>query len=234
MRILLVEDDLLLGDGISHGLKQDSHIVDWIKDGLSAEHAISDNQFDAIILDLGLPKRPGLEVLSHIRKKGILTPVIILTARDAVEDRIHGLDLGADDYLTKPFDLKELIARIRAIVRRSTGEGRGTNQIHYGDITIDSMSHTVLYKGTDIYLPRREFDLLTLLLSAPGRVVSRHQMIQLLYSFDDEIDSNTLEVHIHNLRKKFGVDLIRTVRGIGYMTPKEAPQGEASDPHAQS
>ena len=223
MRILLVEDDLLLGDGISHGLKQDSHIVDWIKDGISAEHAISDNQFDAIILDLGLPKRPGLEVLSHIRKKGVLTPVIILTARDAIEDRIHGLDLGADDYLTKPFDLKELIARIRAIVRRSSGEGRGTNQLHYGDITIDAVSHTVLYKDTDIYLPRREFDLLNLLLTSPGKVVTRNQMVQLLYSFDDEIDSNTLEVHIHNLRKKFGVNMIRTVRGIGYMVPKEPP-----------
>jgi two-component system response regulator QseB len=227
MRILLVEDDLLLGDGISHGLKQESHIVDWLKDGVTAEHAILDNQFDAIILDLGLPKRPGLEVLRNVRKKGILTPVIILTARDAIEDRIHGLDLGADDYLAKPFDLKELIARIRAIVRRSSGEGRGTNQLTYGDITIDAVSHTVLYKDTDIYLPRREFDLLNLLLTSPGKVVSRTQMVQLLYSFDDEIDSNTLEVHIHNLRKKFGASMIRTVRGIGYMVPKDPPPPEA-------
>jgi two-component system response regulator QseB len=226
MRILLVEDDLLLGDGISHGLKQESHIVDWLKDGITAEHAILDNQFDAIILDLGLPKRPGLEVLRNIRKKGILTPVIILTARDAIEDRIHGLDLGADDYLAKPFDLKELIARIRAIVRRSSGEGRGTNQLTYGDITIDAVSHTVLYKDNDIYLPRREFDLLNLLLASPGKVVSRTQMVQLLYSFDDEIDSNTLEVHIHNLRKKFGASIIRTVRGIGYMVPKDPPPPE--------
>ena len=226
MRILLVEDDLLLGDGISHGLKQESHIVDWLKDGITAEHAILDNQFDAIILDLGLPKRPGLEVLRNIRKKGILTPVIILTARDAIEDRIHGLDLGADDYLAKPFDLKELIARIRAIVRRSSGEGRGTNQLTYGDITIDAVSHTVLYKDNDIYLPRREFDLLNLLLASPGKVVSRTQMVQLLYSFDDEIDSNTLEVHIHNLRKKFGASIIRTVLGIGYMVPKDPPPPE--------
>lgn len=223
MRILLVEDDKLLGDGITIGLNQENHIVDWVTDGITAEYAIIDGNFDAVILDIGLPKKSGLEVLASIRRKGISTPVLILTARDSVEDRIKGLDAGADDYLSKPFDLHELTARLRAVIRRSTG-GRANPLIEHSGISIDPAAHAVTFEGEELHLPRREFDLLHMLLISPGKVVSRNQMIENLYGWNEEIDSNALEVHIHNLRKKFGTTFIRTIRGVGYMVQKESTQ----------
>lgn len=219
MRILLVEDDELLGDGLQIGLIQDGHAVDWVKDGEMANSVLHTDQFDAVILDVGLPKMSGLEVLRNLRLANNPTPVLILTARDSVDDRVKGLDLGADDYLTKPFDLEEVLARLRALVRRSAGRANPT--IKFANIELDPAAHSVKLDGEDIKLSRREFALLHTLLSSPGKVISRNQMIESLYGWDEEIDSNALEVHIHHLRKKFGNDLIRTIRGVGYMVQKE-------------
>lgn len=215
MRILLVEDDELLGDGLRVGLIQYSYVVDWVKDGQAALQVILAENFDIIILDIGLPKRSGFEVLKSIRTKHINTPVVILTAREAIEDRVRGLDGGADDYLVKPFDLDELCARIRALQRRS--KSRADNKLVYGDITLDPASHSVQQANEGITLSRREFALLQKLLENSGKVISREQLTQTLYGWGDDIDSNTLEVHIHNLRKKFTMDFIRTIRGVGYM-----------------
>ena len=215
MRILLVEDDELLGDGVRTGLIQYGYTVDWVKDGQSALSAMLHESFDMVVLDLGLPKKSGIDVLKSVRAKNITTPVVILTARELVEDRIKGLDAGADDYLVKPFDLNELTARIRALQRRSTA--RAETKISFADITLDPASHTVFIKDEAINISRREFALLQKLLENTGRVLSREQLTQTLYGWSDDIDSNALEVHIHNLRKKFGTDLIRTIRGVGYM-----------------
>lgn len=218
MRILLVEDDLLLGDGLQLGLIQDGNAVDWLKDGETAHSVLQTEKFDAIILDLGLPGIPGLEVLKMLRKSGNATPVLILTAKDSVEDRVRGLDLGADDYLTKPFDLEEVLARLRALTRRAVGRANPT--IKHGSLEIDPAGHTVKFNHEDVKLSRREFALLQTLMENRGKVISRTQMIESLYSWDEEIDSNALEVHIHHLRKKFGNDLIQTVRGVGYLVKK--------------
>lgn len=217
MRILLVEDDELLGDGIFSGLKHYGHTVDWVKDGKSAFDALSRKQenFDIVVLDLGLPKMSGLDVLKKIREKNIAVPVLILTAKDTVESRVQGLDAGADDYLQKPFDLDELCARMRALQRRS--KSRVQPILTYGDITLDPAAHIITHKGETIELSRREFALLQKLLENAGRVISRDQLNQTLYGWNETIDSNALEVHIHNLRKRFGNKLIRTIRGIGYM-----------------
>lgn len=219
MRVLLVEDDELLGDGVRAGLEQFEYTVDWVKDGQSALHAILTESFDTVVLDLGLPKRTGLEVLRSMRAKNIATPVVILTARDSIEDRVKGLDAGADDYLAKPFDLEELCARIRALQRRSTS--RAEPILSYGEITLDPAAHVVTFKNEVLAISRREFALLQKLLENAGKVLSREQLTQTLYGWGDDVDSNALEVHIHNLRKKFGADLIRTIRGIGYMVEKE-------------
>lgn len=218
MRIMLVEDDELLGDGVRVGLTQYGYTVDWVKDGQSALSALLSETFDMVVLDLGLPKRSGLDVLRAIRAKNITTPVVILTARELVEDRVKGLDAGADDYLVKPFDLNELTARIRALQRRSTS--RAETQIIYENIVLDPASHSVTLDGEPISISRREFSLLQKLLENAGRVLSRERLTQSLYGWGDDIDSNALEVHIHNLRKKFGTDLIRTIRGVGYMVEK--------------
>lgn len=220
MRILLVEDDEFLGDGIRTGLKHYGHTVDWVKDGRAAADVLDNNYdcFDAVVLDLGLPRISGLSVLSMIRSKNITTPVVILTARDNIEDRVKGLDEGADDYLTKPFDLDELCARLRALQRRSKSRAQPT--IQYGDIVINPASHMVTHKGEQIIISRREFSLLQKLLENSGRVISREQLNQTLYGWSENIDSNALEVHIHNLRKRFGNKLIRTIRGVGYMVEK--------------
>lgn len=220
MRVLLVEDDELLGDGIRTGLKHYGHTVDWVKDGKSAYDVLSSaaESFDIIVLDLGLPKMSGLEVLRSIREKNIVTPVVILTARDTIDDRVKGLDAGADDYLTKPFDLDELCARMRALQRRS--KSRAMPVITYGDIILDPASHVVRKSGEPIMVSRREFALLQKLLENSGRVISRESLNQTLYGWGENIDSNALEVHIHNLRKRFGNDLIRTIRGVGYMVEK--------------
>ena len=220
MRILLVEDDSLLGDGICVGLKHYGHTVDWLKNGNTAKDILnrSHENFDIIVLDLSLPGLSGLEILSHMRNKNIETPVLILSAKETIEDRVTGLDNGADDYLTKPFDLDELCARLRALQRRS--RSRSKPLIIYGDITLDPASHIILRNGEQILISRREFTLLQKLLENAGRVISREQLNQSLYGWGENIDSNALEVHIHNLRKRFGTNFIRTVRGVGYMAEK--------------
>ncbi len=220
MRILLVEDDELLGDGICSGLKHYGHTVDWVKDGKAAFNALTLKQesFDVVVLDLGLPKMSGSEVIKRVREKNISVPILILTAKDTVEERVHGLDAGADDYLPKPFDLDELCARLRALQRRS--KSRAQPILIYEDIKLDPAAHMVSYKDETIELSRREFALLQKLLENAGRVISRDQLNQTLYGWGESIDSNALEVHIHNLRKRFSNDLIHTIRGIGYMIKK--------------
>lgn len=220
MRVLLVEDDELLGDGIRSGLKHYGHTVDWVKDGRSANDILisKHESFDVIVLDLGLPRMSGLDVLKSIRERNVNTPVVILTARDNVEDRVRGLDTGADDYLTKPFDLDELCARMRALQRRS--KARSKPILNYGNITLDPAAHVVKLNGEEVVVSRREFALLQKLLENSGRVISREQLNQTLYGWGENIDSNALEVHIHNLRKRFGTNIIRTIRGVGYMAEK--------------
>lgn len=218
MRVLLVEDDELLGDAVRIGLMQYGYAVDWVKDGQAALQAILAETFDTIVLDLGLPKRSGLDVLKVARSKNVSTPVMILTAREQVEDRVKGLDAGADDYLVKPFDLNELSARIRALQRRTVA--RAEPLIVHNNISIDPAARTVFLDDEAVILSRREFALLLKLLENAGRVLSRENLTQTLYGWGDEIDSNALEVHIHNLRKKFGHNLIRTIRGIGYVIEK--------------
>lgn len=219
MYILLVEDDTSLGDALCVGLNQQKHTVDWFQDGASAQAAILSTTFDVIILDLGLPKLSGLDVLKNIRKKQIQTPVLILTASDTIDSRIEGLDRGADDFLSKPFDLGELCARLRAIQRRS--QDRAEALIKYKDIILNPAAYSVTQGGDIVDLSRREFALLQKLLESTGRVISRDQLTQTLYGWDDDVESNALEVHIHNLRKKFDTDLIKTIRGVGYTILEE-------------
>lgn len=226
MRVLLVEDDELLGDGVVTGLSQSGYAVDWLKDGVAADQALRSESFDIVVLDLGLPKMDGLKVLENLRGRGDKVPVLILTARETIDDRVKGLDAGADDYLVKPFDLEEMNARLRALGRRSSG--RASAEIVYKEIVLDPASHMVTLEGNNLNIPRREFALLHILLENQGRALSREKLNQSLYSWDEDVDSNALEVHIHNLRKKFGSDLIRTIRGVGYMVDKlenkEKPQ----------
>jgi len=226
MRILLVEDDQPLGKALQEGLRHHGHTIDWLTDGISGEQAIKNEEFDAVILDLNLPKQSGYAILKNIRDRGIDTPVLILTARELVEDRVKGLDLGADDYLVKPFDLDELCARLRALQRRFSA--RAIPIITHGDIELNPAAHIVSYKAEIINMPRREFALLQKLLENAGRVLSRDHLTQNLYGWGEDIDSNALEVHIHNLRKKFGANFIRTIRGVGYMIDKD-PNNDAID-----
>ena len=218
MRLSLVEDDEMLGSGVQAGLSQAGFAVDWVKDGAAAELFLDAEEYDLLILDLGLPKRDGMAVLRALRDAGKELPVLILTARDAVEDRVQGLDSGADDYLVKPFDLDELAARVRALLRRRGG--RAVPVIRHGDIVLDPAAHTVTQAGRPVELSPREFALLQELLEHRGRVLSRSQLERSLYSWKDEVDSNAVEVHIHHLRKKLGSALIRTVRGVGYVIDK--------------
>jgi two-component system response regulator QseB len=222
MRVLVVEDDEWLGDGMRNGLKHYGFTVDWVKDGKMARQALSSEQFDIVVLDLGLPKMSGLEVLRNMRTNSITTPVVILTARETIEDRVKGLDMGADDYMVKPFDLEELAARLRALQRRTTARSEPT--IIHGEVEINPASQMVTIKDKNMTISRREFALLQKLVENAGRVLSREHLTQTLYGWGEEIDSNALEVHIHNLRKKLGDDLlIRTIRGVGYMVDK--PKG---------
>lgn len=214
MRLLLIEDDIALGEGIHQALGREGYTVDWLQDGASALHSLLSEAFDLAVLDLGLPRLDGLEVLRRLRQNGSTLPVLVLTARDATEDRIAGLDAGADDYLIKPFDLAELKARLRALLRRSAG--RGSSVIQHGGICLDPSTQQVTYNGHPVPLTPKEYQLLHELLSPPGRVMTRERLTQLLYGWNDEAESNTLEVHIHHLRKKFSTDLIRTIRGVGY------------------
>lgn len=219
MRVLVVEDDELLGDGVCVGLKQYGYTVDWVKDGMAAQHALLHEQFESVVLDLGLPKRSGLEVLKFIRAHNVTVPVLILTARETIEDKVKGLDAGADDYLIKPFDLDELCARLRAMQRRAVS--RAVAVITYGQISLDPSAYSVTRGDEHIPLSRREFTLLQKLLENVGKVISRDSLTQTLYGWGDDVDSNALEVHIHNLRKKFGELLpVRTIRGVGYMVEK--------------
>jgi len=218
MRILLVEDDRALGEGIRTALKPEGYTVDWLQDGASALHALNHESFELVILDLGLPRLDGLELLKRLRAAGNPVPVLVLTARDATSDRIAGLDAGADDYLVKPFDVAELKARLRALLRRSFN--RPEPVLEYRGILLDPVNQQVSYQGTPINLPRKEFVLLHELLAQPGRVLTRDRLQQVLYGWDEEVESNALEVHIHHLRKKFFPELIRTVRGVGYLVDK--------------
>ncbi|HQS98913.1 MAG: DNA-binding response regulator [Hydrogenophilales bacterium 16-64-46] len=214
MRLLLVEDDRLLGDGLQSGLTQAGYAVDWVRDGEAAVAALATESFTALVLDLGLPRRDGLSVLSWLRARQDSTPVLILTARDQLEDKVRGLDLGADDYMLKPFDLDELTARLRALVRRA--HGRPSPTLCAGSIVLDPATRRVTHGGDAIDLTLREFNLLQVLLENAGHVMSRRALEEQLYAWGDAVESNALEVHIHHLRKKLGNDVIRTVRGVGY------------------
>lgn len=215
MRLLLVEDDIALGEGVRAGLRAEGYTVDWLQDGVSAAHALLSETFDLVVLDLGLPRLSGIQVLQQLRKSGSNLPVLILTARDDTEDRIAGLDAGADDYLVKPFDLNELKARLRALLRRSAG--RAQMLVEHAGVSLDPTTQQVRYQDVAVVLTPKEYVLLHELLSQPGKVFTRERLTQLLYGWDEEAESNTLEVHIHHLRKKLFTELIRTVRGIGYL-----------------
>lgn len=220
MRLLLIEDDASLREGIRTALKSEGYILDCLSDGLQAVHALQHEVFDLVLLDLGLPGLDGLSVLKALRGGGKTTPVLILTARDAVSDRITGLDSGADDYLIKPFEITELKARIRALLRRSAG--RANSQLDLGILQLNLNSQEVLYQDVPVSLTRREFALLHELAHQPGHVFTRDHLQQLLYGWDEDVESNALEVHVHHLRKKLFPGLIRTLRGVGYALDKDA------------
>jgi len=218
MRILVVEDDSLLGDGIQAGLRQAGYSADWVRDGAAADTALAVEEYAAVVLDLGLPRVSGLELLRKLRAAGNAVPVLILTARDAVPDRVAGLDAGADDYMVKPFDLDELAARLRALVRRSHGQTAAV--LNVGDLELDPAAHAARFKGQSVELSAREFAVLQALALNAGRVLSRERLEQSLYGWGEEVESNAIEVHIHHLRRKLAPDLIRTVRGVGYTMPR--------------
>jgi two-component system response regulator QseB len=218
MRVLLVEDDGMIADGLQTALRQSGFAVDWMRDGKSAGMALADTAFDLVLLDLGLPGRDGIEVLRELRRRGDATPVIILTARDEVHSRVAGLDAGADDYIVKPFDLDELNARMRSVLRRAAG--RGDPAIQHGEIRLDPVTRTVERKGAAVSISAQEFAVLEALLQRPGAVLSRAQLEDRLYGWDEQIGSNAIEVYVHGLRRKLGSDVIRTLRGVGYFVPK--------------
>ncbi|MEW5781333.1 MAG: response regulator [Pseudomonadota bacterium] len=218
MRILLAEDDPQLGDGLTVGLRQDGYAVDWVKDGMAADLALKSETFDLLVLDLGLPRLSGMEVLARLRARGQNLPVLILTARDATGDKVQGLDAGADDYVVKPVDLDELAARVRALSRRVAGRAQPIVQL--GDLVLDPATRQVTLRGAPVELSQREYSLLQTLMEHSGRVMTRAQLEASLYGWRDEPDSNALEVHIHHLRKKLGAERIKTLRGVGYMMPK--------------
>jgi two-component system response regulator QseB len=218
MRLLLVEDDLMLGEALQDALVPHSYVVDWVKDGESAMKLLRRECFEIVILDIGLPGMDGFEVLKNLRKEKFELPVLLLTARDSLTDKVTGLDAGADDYLLKPFDLDELLARLRALSRRAAG--RAIPFITYGQLCINPENQTVTFNQQAVLLARREYMLLTKLLENTGRVLSREQLEQSLYGWTDDVDSNALEVHIHHLRKKIPMELIRTIRGVGYTINK--------------
>jgi len=214
MRLLLVEDDPMIGESVQKGLRQDGFAVDWARDGQAAELALANDVYDLVVLDLGLPRKSGLDVLAGLRERGNSVPVLVLTARDAVADRVKGLDRGADDYVVKPFDLDELAARVRALLRRRSG--RAEPLITHGDLVVNPATREASLSGTPLALSAREFALLEALLDRPGAILSRTQLEERIYGWGEEIESNTVEVHIHHLRDKIGRDAIETVRGLGY------------------
>jgi DNA-binding response OmpR family regulator len=221
LRVLLVEDDALLGDGIRAGLKLSDYAVDWVRDGETARGALLDHAYDACVLDLGLPRRDGLTLLRELRARGATLPVLILTARDTSADKVAGLDAGADDYLTKPFDLPELQARMRALLRRAGGGA--TPLLAHAGVTLDPATKRVTRDGQPVGVSAREYALLHDLLSHKNHIRTRAQLEDSLYAWGEEAESNTVEVYIHHLRKKFGADFIRTVRGLGYQLGDATP-----------
>jgi two-component system response regulator QseB len=221
MRLLLVEDDEHLGRAVRTGLQQQGHSVDWVTDGVAAELAARDGDYEAMLLDIGLPRQDGLRVLRQLRRGGFDVPVLIITAREEIHDRVRGLDSGADDFIVKPFDLDELGARLRAVTRRSAG--RSGPLIVHGDIEVEPAARRVTQGGRTVVLTTREFALLQHLLEPAGRVRSRAQLQEALYSWDSGIESNAIEVHVHNLRRKLGRELVRTVHGQGYVIDPEVP-----------
>ena len=219
--MLLAEDDALLGDGLRAGLRQHGFQVDWVRDGRAAERELRSGAYAAAVLDLGLPLQDGLAVLRRARAQGVAAPVLVLTARDALPERIRGLDLGADDYVVKPVDLGELAARLRALVRRAQGQPQ--ERLASSGVELEPATRRVTLDGAPVILSPREFDLLHLLLLGAGRVLSREHLEQQLYSWGQEVDSNAVEVHVHHLRRKLRPGLIQTVRGVGYALAREAP-----------
>ena len=222
MHILLAEDDPLLGDGLRAGLRQLGFQVDWVRNGEAAERELRAQPYAAAVLDLGLPLKDGMEVLAAVRRAGVTLPVLVLTARDAVPDRIRGLDVGADDYVVKPVDLHELAARLRALIRRAHGQPQECLTVQ--DVVLDPAARSVRQAGEPVTLSTREFDLLHAFMLNADRVLSREQLEQHLYSWGQEVESNAVEVHIHNLRRKLGATLIQTVRGVGYILLRDAPK----------
>lgn len=214
MRLLLVEDDSLLASGLVSALGRAGYSVDHVTDGAQAIQAFVTNEFDLVILDLGLPKIDGYDVLDQIRKQGVVVPVLILSARDALKDRIRGLDTGADDYLTKPFELEELFARMRALERRSGGSA--VNVLEIGHLKLDLSGHMVTWKNKPIELQRREFMLVKKLVENPQKIFNRTQLEESLYGWGEGVESNAIDVYVHNIRKKIIPEIIKTVRGIGY------------------
>jgi DNA-binding response OmpR family regulator len=214
MRLLLIEDDAMIGDAIRTGLKRDGFVVDWVHDGQSADGVLRTEKFDAVLLDLGLPRLDGLTLLRALRSRHEALPVLIITARDAVSDRVQGLDAGADDYVVKPFALDELAARIRAVLRRRSG--RTAPEIEHLGVVLNPATHRVEQHGRAVALSPKEFALLQLLMERPGTILSRAQLEERLYGWSEEVESNAVEVHIHGLRRKLGADFIVNVRGVGY------------------
>ncbi|MDE2081585.1 MAG: response regulator transcription factor [Burkholderiales bacterium] len=225
MRVLLVEDDEMIGDSLRAALRRQGFAADWVRDGRAADAVLASERFDAVLLDLGLPQRSGVEVLAALRGRGDATPVIVLTARDALADKVAALDAGADDYLVKPFELDELLARLRAVGRRAAGRTR--TALVVGDLQLDPATREVSRGGRALLLSAREFALLQALLERPGAILSRAQLEDRLYGWGEELESNAISVYVHQLRKKLGEDLIHTVRGVGYYAGPAKGQGAA-------
>jgi DNA-binding response OmpR family regulator len=219
MRLLLVEDDTMIGEAVLDALRAEHYAVDWVRDGQMAETALASQAYDLVLLDLGLPRRDGLDVLRGLRARKSAVPVLVATARDAVGDRIAGLDAGADDYVVKPYDTHELLARIRALLRRSAGRGEPVYS-HKG-VTLDPATREATVNGEPVKLSAREWAVLEPMLARPGVVFSRAQLEDKLYGWKDDVSSNAVEVYVHGLRKKLGADLIQTVRGLGYVVPRQ-------------
>jgi two-component system, OmpR family, response regulator QseB len=214
MRVLVIEDDPMIGRAVVAGLQDGGYTVDWVREGSAAELALTHRVYDLALLDLGLPQRDGLEILKGLRRSGNTIPIVIITARDAIADRVAGLDNGADDYLVKPFDLDELLARSRAVIRRK--DGRPTPEMACGALVVDPVKRRVTFRGAPVELSQREFAVLAALMKEPGAVVSRDKLEDAVYGWGEEIGSNSIEVHLHHLRRKLLPELIRNVRGVGY------------------
>jgi two-component system, OmpR family, response regulator QseB len=214
MRVLIVEDDPMIGQALATGLAQSGHAADWVRDGEAAELAMANGVYDVALLDLGLPRKDGLEVLKALRRAKVDLPVLVISARESPAERVLGLDTGADDYLTKPFELDEVLARMRAVLRRHAG--RGSPEVSYGALTIDPVKRAVYFRGVEVALSTREFVLLEALMKNPGALVSRERLVDAVYGWDAEVESNAIEVHLHHLRRKLSPELILNVRGAGY------------------